>query len=146
MKFLSNRNTLISVASVSALAISLLLAGCSSESKAAPYLKQICADWQTAGYTSGSIQTRENLSSKFSAQVSSAVALDPAAAAEFQVAVNLMKNVSVLENQQAEYSARAFVEGSQYWSDLASSRASEARSEQTKVVEKFIEICKNYKE
>ena len=121
-----------------------LLASCSSESKAAPYLKQICADWKTSGYTSGSIVTRENLSSKFSSQVMSAVALDPEASAEFQIAVNLMKNVSLLENQAAEYSAKAFVDGSQYWRDLASTRSSEASTEEANVVSKFIEICKEY--
>jgi hypothetical protein len=121
-----------------------LLASCSSESKAAPYLKQICSDWKTSGYTSGSIVTRENLASKFSSQVIAAVALDPEASAEFQIAVNLMKNVSLLENQEAEYSAKGFVEGSQYWRDLASARASEASAEEAKVVSKFIDICKEY--
>ena len=127
-----------------AIATGLILVSCSSESKTAPYLKQICNDWQTAGYSSGSIETRENLTNKFSAQVTSAVALDPEAAADFQVAINLMKNVTVLENQEAEYSARAFFEGSQYWKDLAASRASEARSEKAKVVEQFIQICKKF--
>jgi hypothetical protein len=72
------------------------------------------------------------------------VALDPEASAEFQIAVNLMKNVSLLENQEAEYSAKGFVEGSQYWRDLASARASEASAEEAKVVSKFIDICKEY--
>ncbi len=130
--------------SLSVVVAGSLLTGCGSESKAAPYLTQICADWQSSNYNSGSIETRDNLTSKFSSQISTAISLDPSAAAEFQVAINLMKNVSVLENQEAEYSARGFIDGLQYFKDLAATRGEEANAEKEKVIAKFNEICGEY--
>ena len=136
---------LIKVKTLSVLIIPIMLVvGCSAESKAAPYLMQICTDWQSGGYSSGSIETRENLTNNFSSQISTAVSLDPAASAEFQVAINLMKNVVVIESQYAEYSARGFVDDSQYFRDLAVTRLGEAMIEKTKVTSKFVEICKEY--
>jgi len=138
-------NSLIKVKTLSVLIIPIMLvAGCSAESKAAPYLMQICADWQSGGYSSGSIETRENLTKNFSSQISTAVSLDPAASAEFQVAINLMKNVVVIESQYVEYSARGFVDNSQYFRDLAVTRLGEAMIEKAKVTSKFVEICKEY--
>jgi hypothetical protein len=84
------------------------------------------------------------LTNNFSSQISTAVSLDPAASAEFQVAINLMKNVVVIENQYAEYSARGFVDDSQYFRDLAVTRLGEAMIEKAKVTSKFVEICKEY--
>ena len=139
-------HSLIKVKTLSVMMIPILLsAGCSTGSKAAPYLKQICADWQSSGYSSGSIETRENLTNNFSSQISTAVSVDPTASAEFQVAINLMKNVVVIEEQYAEYSAEGIVNDSQYFRDLAITRLGEAMDEKAKVASKFVEICKEYK-
>ena len=125
------------------LAISaLLLSGCGSESKASPFLKQICSDWNTSNYASSSINDRENLTTNFSSQVTSAVAVDATAAADFQVAINIMKNVVVLENQASEFSAKGFVENSEFWKNQSSQKAKQARDEITKVVVKFTQVCK----
>jgi hypothetical protein len=126
------------------LAISaLLLSGCGSESKASPFLKQICSDWNTSNYASSSINDRENLTTNFSSQVTSAVAVDATAAADFQVAINIMKNVVVLENQASEFSAKGFVENSEFWKNQSSQKAKQARDEITKVVVKFTQVCKS---
>jgi hypothetical protein len=138
-------HSLIGVKALSVLIIPIfLLTGCSTESKAAPYLKQICTDWQSGGYSSGSIETRNNLTNNFSSQISTAVSVDPTASAEFQVAINLMKNVVVIEEQYAEYSAQGFVNDSQYFRDLAVTRLGQAMAEKAKVTSKFVEICKEY--
>ena len=122
----------------------LLLSGCSSESKASPFLKQICSDWNASDYASSSINDRENLTANFSSQVTSAVALDATSAADFQVAVNLMQNVVALENQQAEFAAKGFVENSEFWKNQSSQKSKQANDEITKVVEKFTQVCKSY--
>lgn len=136
------------------LALVLALSGCSSESKAAPYLKQICADWKTTNYSGGSIESRENITTKVSSQVSSAVALDPEASAGFQIVVNLMKNVAVLEGQEAEYSGKAFyarlveknLNQAAYWDAKASERSKEASTEKVNILKKFSELCEAYQE
>jgi hypothetical protein len=139
-------HTLIGVKALSVLIVPIiLLTSCSTDSKAAPYLKQICTDWQFgAGYSSGSIETRDNLTNNFSSQISRAVSADPTASAEFQVAINLMKNVAVIEKQFSEYMAQFLVNGSQFYRDLAEKRFNEATAEKAKVRSKFLEICKEY--
>ena len=130
---------------LSVLAISaLLLSGCSSESKASPFLKQICSDWNTSDYASLSINDRENLTTNFSSQVTSAVAVDATAAADFQVAINIMKNVVVLENQAAEFAAKGFVDNSEFWTNQSSQKSKQAREEIAKVLEKFTQVCRSY--
>lgn len=118
------------------------ISGCGSESKASPFLKQICADWNTSDYASLSINDRENLTANFASQVTSAVTVDATAAADFQVAVNLMQNVVVLENEKAEYAAKGYVENSEFWKNQSSQKSLQANAEITKVVEKFGEVCK----
>ena len=132
-------NKYLTVIAISA----LLLSGCGSESKASPFLKQICSDWNTSNYASSSINDRENLTTNFSSQVTSAVAVDATAAADFQVAINIMKNVVVLENQASEFSAKGFVENSEFWKIQSSQKAKQARDEITKVVVKFTQVCKS---
>ena len=137
-----------------------VLVGCSSnsetslesqepaQSKAAPYFSQLCADWKSSGYVAGSINSREALVANFSTQVASAVALDPEAAAPFQIAVNLMKNVTNLENQEAELAGNAFAaaldgnsELEKFWNEKSSAVAAQADAEKQKVVAKMNEAC-----
>jgi hypothetical protein len=134
------------------IALVLTLSGCSAESKAAPFLRQICSDWSTKDfYLSNSVALR-NMTSNFSLQVDAAVALDPEASAEFQVGVNLLKNLVVLDRQIAEYYAESWyakVYEKNFLLSESAERAADALSlrfeaENVKVIANFAEICKDY--
>ena len=84
------------------------------------------------------------MTTNFSSQVTSAVAVDATAAADFQVAINIMKNVVVLENQAAEFAAKGFVDNSEFWTNQSSQKSKQAREEIAKVLEKFTQVCRSY--
>lgn len=122
----------------------LILSSCSSSSKAAPVLTQICNDWNKSEYKNASIDSHKELSAKLKPQIENALELDKITASEFEVALTLMEDVDGWEKLQVDYLSKYFTYSRSLYLEMAIGIGKSKIKEIEKVVDKFAEVCEIY--